>query len=224
MTACFVQDAVSGAYQATDVDVFAIASDAKAAAQSIWGFLSHLARMGVGAAKMTLTENALSIQLAVCAVFHVYVHPLLLQAGCPIVQLILRYAPNAQALIDDFDVDASCLVFTGEMVFGNGRGLAALRTRRFETRPEYYSNRYVGRLVKYAARGFAITLPDGLKRPSVECLEGTDTVFHSYLGMVIIDRLSYVKQAPSLTALTICTACSCFITASKFATSHKFLY
>ena len=77
-----------------------------------------------------------------------------------VVQIILKPYPTVEAVLNSFDVDASCFAFNGQALLCNRRGWRSWKTRHNAVDVTRQSPTYVRRLLKYNQKyGFGVCDP-----------------------------------------------------------------
>lgn len=140
-------------WPAGDVDVF------------IYGLSERKAEEKLKAIAVSLRNTFKRRDPMITCLFVRTTNTLTLDAGKNLraVQVITRLYKNPESIINSFDVDCCCLGFDGSRVLINERGSKALLTRLNTLNLNIRSDSTENRLLKYAARGFGIYIPQLLK-------------------------------------------------------------
>jgi hypothetical protein len=125
-----------------DLDIFCITKDVHQARMEIRRLYNYLLTKTVD--KIIILRNT---------------HAITFKSENIKVQFILRLYNSIVQVISGFDIDSCCVAYDGDHVYGMDRYVRSVTYGYNFTDPDRQSLNYIGRLMKYQKRGFAICLP-----------------------------------------------------------------
>jgi hypothetical protein len=107
------------------------------------------------------------------------------------IQIILRLYKSPAEILAGFDIDCACFLYNGNSVWGNPRGVAALKAQANLVDMTRRSPSYEVRLAKYSNRGFEVSVPN-LKREDVDptIFERSINRIEGLARLLVLEQLS----------------------------------
>jgi hypothetical protein len=129
-------------FRETDIDLFLITRDPNAALEAIVELHAHLLKILPGPIEIVRTAQSVTF-------YHAKIK----------IQVINRLYWSVEHVLLGFDLDCCCFAYDGQRVVASPRGQQALKYRTNIVDPSRQSLSYESRLLKYAVRGFSISVP-----------------------------------------------------------------